>query len=268
MTALNLPRATIDLEDKFIVPYERNPKFSGREVLLQKLKERLSAQIPRQYNHRVALYGMGGVGKTQCALEYVYSNRERYERIYWVAAVNEASIMSGFQNIATAVKISLVQMTSPTDIAKAVINWLRQLNSSWLLIYDNLDDIGLINGLLPENTVDKHTIITTRNPNTRGIPAEPFEISILDVDEAVDLLSILSGIELRGDSLARREAETIVEELGYLPLGIEQAAAYIFEVSGAFSTYIETYNRIVLHCIDGYRLATDNILTQLPPHGP
>ena len=113
LTALNrgldVSRAS---EDRFIVPFQRNPKFTGRTELMQKLEEKLSTQVPRQYNHRVALYGMGGVGKKQCAAEYVYSNRHRYDRIYWITAVNEASIMSGYQRIAKAAKDSLNDVTS------------------------------------------------------------------------------------------------------------------------------------------------------------
>jgi hypothetical protein len=63
------------IEDKFIVPYQRNPQFTGRKAVLVELKEKLYSQAPRRYNHRIALYGMGGVGKTQCALEYVYTNQ-------------------------------------------------------------------------------------------------------------------------------------------------------------------------------------------------
>jgi Cdc6-like AAA superfamily ATPase len=58
----------------------KNHQFIGREGILNKIKEVLSSQTPKQYNHRIALYGMGGVGKTQCALEYAYANRASYEK--------------------------------------------------------------------------------------------------------------------------------------------------------------------------------------------
>ena len=57
-------------------------------------------QAPKKHNHRVALYGMGGIGKTQTALEYVYTNRDSYERIYWITAVDQASLLSGYLKIA------------------------------------------------------------------------------------------------------------------------------------------------------------------------
>ena len=59
----------------FIVPFEQNRWFTGRKAFLEILKQTLFDQAPKKYNHRVALSGMGGIGKTQIALEYVYTNR-------------------------------------------------------------------------------------------------------------------------------------------------------------------------------------------------
>ena len=88
-------------EDKFIVPYQRNPHFKGRSDLLTELFNKLCETLPDQYNHRVALYGLGGVGKTQLALQYVHTHWESktYERVYWISAVNQASLLAGFQEI-------------------------------------------------------------------------------------------------------------------------------------------------------------------------
>lgn len=51
-------------EIKYIIPYQRNPKITGRSDVLEDLKELLETEVPKKYNHRVALYGMGGIGKT------------------------------------------------------------------------------------------------------------------------------------------------------------------------------------------------------------
>jgi tetratricopeptide (TPR) repeat protein len=236
-----------DIDDKFIVPYQRNPQFTGRSRLLQQLKETLSSVVSKKFNHRVALYGMGGVGKTQCAIEYVYAFESDYERIYWITAVDQTSLLSEYQKIAKAASLPNLQHATPLEVAKIVISWLKR-EQSWLLVFDNLDDIEVIKGLLPENGLKKHTLITTRNPHTRGIPAEPLEVPLFDMEESVELLSILSDIIIPPDSEERKEAEIIIKELEYLPLAIEQAAAYIREVAGNFATYREEYakNRIEL----------------------
>src|SRR5277367_666123 len=207
------------------------------------MKERLQSEVPRQYNHRIALHGMGGIGKTQCAVEYVYSNRTYYARIYWILAADEASILSGYEKIAKAARLPISQPATPREIAEIVKSWLRS-EESWLLVFDNLDEYAVAKGLLPENGLRKHTLITTRNPKTSGIPAESLEVPLLDAEDSIDLLFTLSTVEsnpLSGQQ--KEEARLIVEELGYLPLAILQAASFIREVTGSLSTYLDEYHK-------------------------
>ena len=89
---------------------------------------------------------MGGVGKTQCAIEYVYAFASDYERIYWITAVDQASLLSGYQRIAKAAALPNLQQATPSEVAEIVISWLKR-EQSWLLVFDNLDDIEVINGL-------------------------------------------------------------------------------------------------------------------------
>ena len=229
--------------DKFIVPFEQNHWFTGRTIFLKTVKQMLFDQTSKKYNHRIALYGMGGIGKTQTALEYVYTNRDSYERIYWITAVDQASLLSGYQKIATKAGLNSLLKLKPVEIAEGVLSWLRQ-RQSWLLVIDNLDDINVATGFLPENGPQKHTLITTRNPNSAGIPAEGLEVPLLDAMDSIDLLCTLSKVVNIANSPENIHAARIVEELGYLPLGIEQAAAYVREVAGDFATFLEHYYKI------------------------
>ena len=111
------------------------------------------------------------------------------------------------------------------DVAKRILLWL-EANESWLLIIDNLDDVEVICGYLPLPKGSGHTIITTRNTKTDGIPASGLEVREMDRDSAVSLLlgriqAVHQGAEIHA------EAYRIVEILGGLPLAIEQAAGYI-----------------------------------------
>jgi len=212
-----------------MMPYERNPHFLGRDKLLIDLREKLRETKPKQYNHRVAIYGMGGVGKTQIAIEYVHRHEKDYNDIYWISAADQATLLSGFQEIGEKTRC-LAGRTglSPTEVAKEVIAWLR-LQENWLLIVDNLDDVSVADGLLPATENGGHTLITTRNPNAKNIPAEGVEIPLLAKDDAVDLLCIRS--EITEDQMSVRSvANEIVHELGYLALAIENAAAFIRSV--------------------------------------
>jgi tetratricopeptide (TPR) repeat protein len=227
----------------FLVPYIENKTFVGRDSLLFQLSSRLREDKQYQYNHRVALHGLGGVGKTQTALAYVYANRAHYDSIFWVTGASEASLLSDFQRIATETKCAANDTTDAVQILRKVHEWL-DAQTSWLLIIDNLDDIaGWINKFLPTNDSKKHTLITTRNPNSQGIPAKGLEVSVLDPADAVILLSALAEITLNESSSETKQANQIVDDLGYLPLAIEQAAAYVREVAGNFTTFIGDYTK-------------------------
>ena len=106
----------------FIVPYQKNESFVGRDGLLRRLYEMLREEKPRQYNHRVALHGLGGVGKTQTALAYVYTRRDVYTSIFWISGVNQASILSDFQQIAIEMEIVIYIFDSESvEIASRVL---------------------------------------------------------------------------------------------------------------------------------------------------
>jgi tetratricopeptide (TPR) repeat protein len=208
----------------FSVPYERNPFFTGRDEFLETLSRELRDKHPRRYNYRIALYGLGGVGKTQSALEYAYRHREDYAYIFWISGVDRPELFSGFGRIAGLLRCGL-SLTRPEDIAKRIQLWL-EANENWLLIIDNLDDFEVISGYLPQSQGSGHTIITTRNTNTHGIPATGLEMRELDRDNAV--LFLLGRIQVEDPSAEiRGEAYKIVDVLGGLPLAIEQAAGYI-----------------------------------------
>src|SRR5947207_2848363 len=229
--------------DNFVVPFEQNPWFTGRKSFLETLKEKLFDQSPKEHNHRVALYGMGGIGKTQTALEYVYSNRHIYDRIYWITAVDQASLLSGYLKIAIKAGLRTLLNMKSVEIAEGVLSWLRK-EKSWLIVMDNLDDINVVTGFLPPKGPHQHTLITTRDPNSPGIPAEGLEVPLLNVADSIDLLCTLSKIDNIAYSPQHVQAGQIVEELGYLPLGIEQAAAYVREVAGDFATFLKHYHKI------------------------
>ena len=234
------PDPSSEAMEKFLVPYEKNEQFMCREALLLNLRTTLSEVSQNEYNHRVALYGMGGVGKTQTAIAYVYAYRSKYDRTYWISAANEASLLSGFRDIAVRSRcVASVDKLDPRNIAARVLAWLRQ-QENWLVVVDNLDEIDLVEGLLPERAPNRHTLITTRNPNSEGIPARGLEVPLLEVPEGIKMLYALAKLPRETEPDA---AQKIVETLGCLPLAIGQAASYVREVSRSFIAFLETYHK-------------------------
>jgi tetratricopeptide (TPR) repeat protein len=226
----------------FLMPYDRNPHFTGRDELLTELRDKLDEAKPKAYNHRVAVHGMGGVGKTQLAIEYVHRYKALYDGIFWISAVDNAELLSGFQEIGSIIGCVAATDLNLTERVKIVLSWLQQ-EESWLLIIDNLDDISVVDGYLPQIKKGGHTLITTRYPESWNIPAEGIETPVLGEETAIELLCLRSRIINVDQSPERRQAAEIVKELGYLALAIEHASAYIRSSIGGISQFLSMYRQ-------------------------
>ena len=174
----------------FMVPQwcQKNPHFVGREELLEKLRNKLCDEQPNKFNHRVALFGMGGVGKTQVAIEYVVTYKRKYNSVFWITAVDQPSLVLGFQEIALLTKCANVEGMDGVSVAREVLRWFEK-QSSWLLVMDNIDDISIVNDYLPNVApCDGHILLTTRDPSTTGIPAQGLEVEVFECQIAANLL--------------------------------------------------------------------------------
>ena len=227
----------------FHVPYERNPFFTGREELFEEIRHKMLDNQSKRYTHRIALYGLGGVGKTQISLEYCFRYKSDYDFIFWLSAVDQIRLLSSFREIAVILTEHGDRISGGTgeEIATAVLRWLESKNK-WLLIFDNLDDIRIADGYLPHTHLSGHVLITTRNKNCDGIPAEGVEINLLNAKDSISLLLHRSDLENDQREEVKVEAQKIVDILGYLPLAIEQAASYIRSTQNIFE-YLETYRQ-------------------------
>ena len=232
---------TVILKCLFHVPYERNPFFTGREELLEKIRQKMHDDQLKGYKHRIALYGLGGVGKTQISLEYCFLYKDDYDYLFWLSAVDQQRLLLSFREIADILTEHYDRKFDGTaeEIARAVLRWLESKNK-WLLIFDNLDDIRIADGYLPHTHLSGHVLITTRNKNCDGIPAEGVEINLLNAKDSVSLLLHRSGLENDQRKEVKVEAQKIVDILGYLPLAIEQAASFIRSTN--IFEYLETYS--------------------------
>lgn len=197
-----------------------------------------------RFHHRVALHGLGGIGKTQLALEFVHRNRNSYTDIFWLSGEDRMTLLSGFWTVAQNTQCAESQETSDEQTAKCVIRWLNQ-RSRWLFVIDNLGDITAVDSLLPVGDVESHVLITTRNSHSMGIPALGFEVKALPICDAVDMLLLRSAPHQSSSHTNSEieEATKIVNELGCLPLAIEQAAAFIREGPRNICKFLGVYSK-------------------------
>lgn len=195
----------------------------------------------KRYKHRIALFGLGGVGKSQTAIEYCYRYKAKYKSIFWINSINRSRLLSGFASIVERTQCEFNHTDpSPENIARAALRWLRT-HEDWLLVIDNLDDIAVVKDHLPMTDSPGHTLIITRNTDPEQILAEGIEVMTLSLSESVSLLLKRSKLTDDRRPEVKAEAAEIVDELGYLPLAIEQAGAFISNSRSMIFKYLKIF---------------------------
>jgi tetratricopeptide (TPR) repeat protein len=124
------------------VPFERNPRFTGREFQLAKLGKTLFIE---GQTAKVAVMGLGGVGKTQLVLELVYRIREKHKNcsVIWIPATNIESLQQAYVDVARQLNIPGWE-EDKVDVKRLVQGYLGKKSAGrWLLVFDNADDINM-----------------------------------------------------------------------------------------------------------------------------
>jgi tetratricopeptide (TPR) repeat protein len=221
------------------VPFTPNPFFTGRAKVLDDLHSELTT------GSKAALSGMGGIGKTQTAAEYAYRHRGEYKTVLWAKADSEDSLKSDFSALAVRLNLLVQDDTDRDKAVFAVKRWLEG-QSGWLLILDNADELGLVSDLLRREWAG-HILLTTRSHATGSIGR--VELRVMRSEEGAQFLLRRAKLIAVGDTLgAATEADQelaaeITREMGGLPLALDQAGAFIEEMSSSLAEYLELYRR-------------------------
>jgi tetratricopeptide (TPR) repeat protein len=217
----------------------RNPFFTGRDPYLKGLEDGLA------HGRAQAISGLGGIGKTQTAIEYAYRHRDQYRAVLWSQADSRDALVSGFGAIASLLDLPEKDEKDANVVAEAVRRWLER-QSGWLLILDNVEElVGVVKPFLPTSGTGQ-VLMTTRLQATGAI-AQNVELEKMELEEgALFLLRrakvIASDAPLDAASEAdRKPAREITEEVAGLPLALDQAAAYIEETPSTPPKYLKLY---------------------------
>lgn len=226
------PRFPGALPPVWNVPFNRNPNFTGRRSLLSDLHAALNSG---QYAALTqAITGLGGVGKTQLALEYVYSYINEYEIVWWLRSEEPSTLAADYASLAGALNLPESKLADQNIVVKAMRQKLGQLED-WLLIFDTAGKPENIDPYLPQGG-GGHVIITSRNQDW-DVLAREMPIRVFEEDEAVEFILTRTGEE-NSDS-----AKELALELDRLPLALEQACAYIKTCKRSIAGYLELYRQ-------------------------
>ncbi|KAL7927444.1 hypothetical protein ACQKWADRAFT_3642 [Trichoderma austrokoningii] len=244
---LYLPHRPARAEVKAVcaIPYPRNEDLVSRPDLINRLDE-LLPQTPGFYS--AALWGLGGSGKTQLALNYAYQRcNDGKCCVFWVHADSEATFTTDYKMIGS--KLGVNETLDGSDLLDAVRSSIEAL-SQWVVVFDNADDLKLFGVGCTEGANEslfkyiprgsQGTILwTSRDAHIRSTlvgPSRDIMVPPMTRDEATNLLAAASG-----DKSAVEDAEMnrLLEELQRLPLAVSQAGAYIRRTSMTIKEYLE-----------------------------
>jgi tetratricopeptide (TPR) repeat protein len=209
----------------------RNQNFTGRRELLdllgQRLREGTTAVLPE------AIHGMGGVGKTQLAIEYAYRHQADYDIVWWIPSERPGQI--GQSLVELAKRLGLVTTSEANVAGPAVREALREGRpfSRWLLIFDNADSPEQVRPYFP--TGGTGTILVTSRNRRWGLVGGSLDVDVFTREESKQLL------RGPGPEIADEEAEALAEALGDLPLALVQAAAWRAETGMPVSEYLRLF---------------------------
>jgi tetratricopeptide (TPR) repeat protein len=226
------------------VPFIRNPFFTGRESLLALLHERLSITRMAALTQAQALYGHGGIGKTQTAAEYTFRYGDEYTHVLWMAAATHETLDADFAHLAQLLSLREKDELDQSQIVAAVKRWLTA-NDGWLLIMDNADDLQIAREFLP--TRHKGFVLFTTRDQASGVIAASIEVEKLSLQDGTLLLlrwskCLDTGVPVhQAMSEDRAAAELIVEKMDGLPLALVQAGAYVAETGCSLGDYLTLY---------------------------
>jgi tetratricopeptide (TPR) repeat protein len=225
----------------------RNRVFTGRSELLARLNQQLSASIsgavavtslpmdspaataaPDADASPQVLHGLGGVGKTELALEYAHRHQGDYAIRWWVAAEQPAAIPAHLVGLAR--RLGIPEQSDQSETVAVLLDELGR-RGGWLLVFDNAEDPHNLRPYWPSTDHGGHLLVTSRNPNWQPLAA-PIPVDVLPRRDAIAFLQRRAGLD-------EPNADRLAQALGDLPLALEQAAAYLEQTHTPPDEYLE-----------------------------
>jgi hypothetical protein len=213
-----------------------NSNYIDRSELLEKIEHHFSQKTTMVLT---ACHGLGGIGKTQVVLEFVWQHYNQYNGVVWFNAESRERLQNDY--ISLGRELNIIRDDDKNIIAEGLAHkvkrWLEDpSHAGWLLVYDNAENYKAISELLP--TKEGKILITSRHTADwlQGIPIDVFTIK----ESRSYIRKVLDTQISERDKM---QAEKLAEILGRLPLALAQAIAYIKRNKISISRYLELYEQ-------------------------
>ncbi|KAI6520639.1 hypothetical protein MCOR16_008185 [Pyricularia oryzae] len=199
------------------------------------LKETLGPEKTRQEMRAISIHGIGGVGKTQLALQYANTSLGIYDLIVWVPAESQIKLVQALSAFTT--KLGLAEEHDQMDnsqVVQRLKDWLNTCGKNFLLVFDNVDDVEILEQIWPASS-HASVIITTRSPSVASRRSKKIlRLECFALEPATEMIYALSG-KRPSQEYDVTAAVELCELLGGLPLAMEQVAAFIRDRDFLFS---------------------------------
>ncbi|GGV19433.1 tetratricopeptide repeat protein [Streptomyces spectabilis] len=200
--------------------------FVGREDVLAELERALAGD---SQTITQTLHGLGGVGKTTLALHYAHAHVGTYRLVWWIRSDSRELIEASLAALALRVQGAAASDLTTTQAADWAVGWL-QTHPGWLLVFDNVERPQVAAAVTGQLRSSGRYLITSRYRS--GWAGAPIALPVLDEGASLDLLARLTD-----DGEAGAEARALAEELGHLPLALEQAGAFVAQTGSTLGEY-------------------------------
>lgn len=226
-SAVNLPYHAL--------PFPQNRYFFGRDDVLEACQKSLDPPAGAQNLRFHTLHGIGGVGKTTIALQYAYISKPLYDAIIWLPADSVVKLNQKVGETVVAMGLNH-QSSNPTADRECLHRWLSQTNGQWLLIFDNVDELGPIKHFWPTSGHGS-VLVTSRSPALKySITNSGDMVQCFQNEEGARfLMAMLPGVH----ESQLGEAQEISKQLGGLALGIKQMGSFMRESSCSMGEFLD-----------------------------
>lgn len=233
------------------MPFERNLCFTGREPELAQLQKLLFTEGGPK---KIAVFGLGGVGKTSLTIEFVYWIKNHHEdySIFWIPATTPESLQQAYLSVCKQLRLPGWDNKNE-DPKRLLQRYLSQASAGrWLLVFDNADNINMWTGSQGSDQVSSplkdylptsqkgRIIFTSRDRKTAYnlVQRSEYIVKVPELSKDVATKLLQKYVPKLDLVIHKDDVESLLEQLTYLPLAIIQAASYINQNDESIATYL------------------------------